>query len=471
MSLRSARLRVSHFLLVLSALFLLFLSGCVLKPAGMGEHQAELAKAGETYAKPHNQRALPELPSPATWQDVLHRALLANGDLEAAYWEWNAAVARIDQEAAYPNSNINLGFDYMFSRQSMKAWDRTTLSAGFDPQTGGLMWPTKVAKAGEIALASARAAGERFRAAKFSLQQRVLSDYLELALAEERYRVQEANLSLISIMMDTAAQRVAVGGPQQDLLKLRVEYDLAANQRTTLASQVSSQRARLNGMLAREPDAALELPAALPAARAVSVSDDQLFSMATGRSPRLSELAHQMQGRTNAIELARQAYIPDISPTAAITGSVSQAIGAMVMIPSNFPKIRAAIREQEAMLRSTQAMARQSRSDIAAEFVARLYAMRNAQRQAQVFEQQVMPAADQAAATMRQAYAVGSGTLADVIDAQRVLLDVRLMAAEARIEREMQLVALEAIAAVDIETISQPATRPATAPATAGARE
>jgi outer membrane protein TolC len=215
-------------------------------------------------------------------------------------------------------------------------------------------------------------------------------------------------------------------------------------------------------MLVREPDAPLVLPTRLPKARALAAADDDFFALAVGRNPRLTELAHQVQGRQNALELARQAYIPDISPTGAFTGNVSQAIGAMVMVPTNLPRIRGAIDEARAMLKGTQAMARQTRSDTAADFVARLYAMRNAERQAQVFEEQIMPAAEQVVATTRQAYGVGSAALADLVDAQRVLLDVRLMAAEARIEREIQLAALEAIAAVDIETLTEPATAPAT---------
>jgi len=49
-------------------------------------------------------RALPKLPQPASWQVVLHRAFLANGDLEASYFEWKAAMARIDIAAAWPTA-------------------------------------------------------------------------------------------------------------------------------------------------------------------------------------------------------------------------------------------------------------------------------------------------------------------------------------------------------------------------------
>src|SRR5256885_4068124 len=46
---------------------------------------------------------------------TLFRSFLANGDLEAAYFDWAAAFARIDQAANWPNSNLAPTFSYMFS--------------------------------------------------------------------------------------------------------------------------------------------------------------------------------------------------------------------------------------------------------------------------------------------------------------------------------------------------------------------
>jgi outer membrane protein TolC len=148
------------------------------------------------------------------------------------------------------------------------------------------------------------------------------------------------------------------------------------------------------------------------------------------------------------------AYLPDVSPTAAFTGSVAQSLGAMIMLPTAIPMIRAQVNEARAMLRSTQALAVQSRRDQAAGFVAAIYAMRNAERQAALFEQRILPAAQQALDSSRQAYGAGTVGFVELIDAQRTLLDVRLMIAEARIERERQLAEIEALAGVDLETLT-----------------
>src|SRR3954463_5493809 len=99
----------------LLALVALTLSGCTLSPRETGQEQARARAMGQNYEAPFEKRHLPQLGAEPTWQEVLHRAFLANGDLEAAYFEWKAALSRIPQAAAYPNSNIAPSFSYMFS--------------------------------------------------------------------------------------------------------------------------------------------------------------------------------------------------------------------------------------------------------------------------------------------------------------------------------------------------------------------
>jgi outer membrane protein TolC len=136
----------------------------------------------------------------------------------------------------------------------------------------------------------------------------------------------------------------------------------------------------------------------------------------------------------------------------------------MVVLPTMVPAIRASIEEARAMLRSTEAMARQARSDRAASFVAALYAMRNAEKLVALYRDAVLPKAEQALASSRQAYAAGQIAFVELIDSQRTLLDVRLMIAQARIEREKRLAEFEALAGIDVETLAPPTTQPTTQP-------
>jgi cobalt-zinc-cadmium efflux system outer membrane protein len=220
-------------------------------------------------------------------------------------------------------------------------------------------------------------------------------------------------------------------------------------------------RAMLNGLIGRQADARLKLPKTLPEPRPLWASDAQLIAAAVDANPELAALSREVASRQDALELARMQFIPDVNPFAAFTGSVSQVVGAMVIVPTTIPAIKASIAEGRAMLRSTEAMARQTRAERGAGFVAALYALRNAETQAALFRETVLPKAEQALASSRQAYSAGQVGFIELIDSQRTLLDVRLMIAQARIAREKQLAELEALAGIDIETF-KPTTQPTT---------
>lgn len=456
---------------LLLTLTMALLTGCALTPPGTTEERVKMTAAGVPYTQPFEKRQNPDLPTDPSWRDVLRRAFYANGELEAAYHEWAAAVQRIDVESAYPNTNLQVGFDYMFSKEKMKSWNRTTISAGFDPSMM-LQWPEKVKRAGEIAYQEARARGHRFASVKFSLQQKVLTAWADYALTAEKVRIQEKSVALVKMLMDTAAQRVGAGAPQQDLLKAQTEYEMAGNELAGMRAELRSMAAMLNGMMARPAEAALRPPTTLPAPRPLVVDEARLIAVAVDANPELAALAREVAGRKDALELARMAYIPDIAPQLSMTGSISQAVGAMVTLPTNLVKIRASIREAESMLRASEAMARQTRSERAAVFVAALVALRDHERQAALFKDVILPKAQQVLAASTQAYATGAIGFGEMIDSQRTLLDVSRLVAEARTAREKRLAELETLAGVDIEALGYPTTQPTaspnSAPSTAG---
>ena len=451
--------------LTLAVLGMLLLGGCVLAPREAKQEEARLDEAGETYRHPFSKRELPELPEQPTWREVLRRAFLANGELEVAYWEWAMAVSRIQQAGSYPNSPVSLGFEYMFSDESMKAWDRTTLSAGFDAGES-LLLPNKVYQSGKIATRDAQAAGERFAAAKFALQRRALNAWIDYTLLAEKVRIQKENAGLLKLLNETAAGRVQAGGPQQDLLRTEIEYRMSEDELRTMQSELPRMRAMLNAMLGRVADAPLAPPSGLTEQRPLPADDGALLALGVDANPELKAFAVETTGRRDALERARMEYLPDINPFAAITGDVTQVVGVDVMLPTVLPRIRGMVKEARADLRRVQAMARQTRLDRSAEYVAAVYALRNSERQASLFEKQILPAAQRVLENVRQAYTAGTGMYLDLIEAQRTLLAVRLTIAESKAAREKSLADLEVLAGVDIETLTRSTTQQTTQPTT-----
>jgi outer membrane protein TolC len=292
----------------------------------------------------------------------------------------------------------------------------------------------------------------------------VLNAWYDYALMAQRVRIAEGNLALLRLINDTAAGRVRAGGPQQDMLRAEVELRRAEDELKGMQSRLPQMRAMLNAMIARPPAATLVAPAQIPAPREVRADDARLLVLAAENNPELAALAERVQGRRDALELARLQYIPDINPTVGFTGTASQVVGLGLSIPTFLPKVRGMVDEARADLRAAQAMQRQTQLDRAAQVVATLYAIRNSERQADVFERQVVPATDRIVDNVREAYTRGTASFIDLIDAQRTLLEVRLTAAEARAAREKSLADLEALLGVDVETLTGATSRSTTSP-------
>ena len=447
----------------------LLLGGCSLATREAADERRRMEAAGAVYESPEATPS-PELPPDPGWRDVLRHAFLHNGELEAAYFAWRAAVERIDVAAGYPNTNVSVGFEYLFSGGNLTGWDRTSLSVGFDPMQN-LSFPTKVYAAGLVATEDARAAGERFAAAKFALQRKVLSAWLDYALLAERIRVQREQVILLTVGAESAAAGVRGGRPQDELLMADVEHGHGEHMLLDLEAALPAARARLNALIGRSADAPLDAPA-LPAPRPLP-DDATLLAAGTTANPELAALARDASGRAAALDLARQQYFPDINPFAGLTGSMEQVAGAAITLATTIPQIQAGIREARANLRGSEALARQGGLDRDAAFVAGLLALRSTERQLALLRNHVEPSAIQAAAAAERAYAASSGGFPAWITARRALLDLRLTIAETRIAREQQVAELEMLAGVDAERLAGEPTTPPTdhahAPALASA--
>lgn len=425
--------------------------GCVLAPGEAKDERHALEDAGAAYRHSFEERALPEVPAQPTWRDVLDRAVLANGELEAAYFEWAAAVHRIQQAAGYPNTPLSVGLDYMIDGGDMAAFDRTTVTIGPDAMEN-LAFPPKVYQAGKVAVDEAREARERYKVARSALQRQVITEWIGYALAAERIRIQQANLALLRLAADTAADRIRAGAQQRDLLRAEVDLRLAENELQNAEAELQRMRATLNALMARDPTASLSPPEELPK-RSLHANDDALLALAAVRSPELASLSRAIEGREDALELARMQYIPDFNPFVGFTGTVSQFVGLGVSIPMMLPEVRGKVKEAQADLRRMLAVYRQTRFDRAAALVAALYVIRNAERQAELFTAQVLPAAEGVVNNALQSYRVGSGSFLELIESQRALLDIRAAIAEAGAAREIAIADLESLVGVQIEEL------------------
>jgi len=247
--------------------------------------------------------------------------------------------------------------------------------------------------------------------------------------------------------------RAQTGGGQPDILRAQTSLDMTENDLANLRTQVAGVAAKLNALLGRPATDPVPLPTSLPPLRPLPVADADLIRLASERSPALQALAREVAGKEEALSLAKQAYLPDFGLSLSVTGSVAQTLGGMLVLPTRLEAIRAGIEEARANLQAAAAARTQYERDLAASFVLNLYALRNDDRQIKLFDETIIPRARQMIELAQNSYSTGQLPFADLVEAERELLNARLVTAQLVVERDKALLAIESWSAVDAEAM------------------
>jgi cobalt-zinc-cadmium efflux system outer membrane protein len=435
---------------VVGSLLSIGLAGCTVHPPGERELRSDASKAGKPYEKSFDARSVEPLSENATLDQMIAFALVSNADLEERYWGWRAAIEQIPQDGTQSTSlNISAGTSITRGKTGLGS---STLTLANDPMTD-IKWPGKLDAAAKQTLENARASGERFLKAKYELRSKVVSAYYDLALSGELIRLEENNLQLLSIMASTTEARSLAGGAgQQDVMKANNEEDLSRNEITNLESEVVSQRAALNSLLGRPAEAPLTIPPALTVGGKLSYRDDELLDLASKHNPELTALADEIRGKREGIRLAKIQYFPDfnLSGGTDLLG-ITQSLLAEATIPVlRYEALNAGISQAEANLRSSEAMTRQTKNDLASEVVSDIEAIRDSDRELQLLDDTILPRTRQIVNVGRSAYENGRSSLLDLLDSERSLIAIERLAANLKVVREKHLADLESVTTSDL---------------------
>ncbi|MCX7048147.1 MAG: TolC family protein, partial [Candidatus Sumerlaeota bacterium] len=274
--------------ILILTLGLLLVTACrwIVTPKGEPEERAKAAIEQPAFERKLGLRVLPDLTVSATLPEALEYAFKASGDIEAAYFDWRAAIERVPQAGALPDPTLE--FESLFSGGGGKGFNLNLISLGLSQDIPGR--GKREARA-ELALREAQGAGERFRAAKFSLQRRVVTVYAQLALNEAMIGLTSDSIRLLKETYTVALHRyheMADTG-LADMRKIELEIQTAESNQRGLAAAIPSLAAELNGLLNRKADAPLAAPR-LPEITLPSSSTAELFALAVARNADLAAL-------------------------------------------------------------------------------------------------------------------------------------------------------------------------------------
>jgi len=408
-------------------------------------HEIEVGHGPLALAEGGTPPGLPALTEQSGLEDCLRYAALNNPGLRAAFDRWRGALERVAQVTTLPDPRLTLMGMWMEGRSGL-AERRVEVMQEFP-------WFGKLRLRGEVALAEADAERQRFEAAALDLAFRVKDAFYELYYLARAIAVTTENIDLLKYIEAVARSLYQVGSTQYaDVIRSQVELAKLEDDLRTLHEMKAPTAARLNAALNRPSETAVPLPKAIPE-ETLETDAARLLAQMREANPELKALGADVARQQAAVRLAEKDFYPDFSlglrltDTASVGGMDSDSL--MPMIGLTLPiwrgKYRAARNEAKAMLSGAQLSLADRANALSAEIEMAWFKFRDATRKIGLYRDTLVPKAQQSLKATETAYKAAKASLADLIDAERVLLAFRLEYERALADRAQRLAELESL--------------------------
>jgi cobalt-zinc-cadmium efflux system outer membrane protein len=373
------------------------------------------------------------VPTVLSLERLLADVRAANPTLRAARLEAQALATRPRQVSALPDPSFGISY-------------RPFAVGGFDGVVPGqvafqqmIPFPGKLRLAGEAAAYGAEMAALETNELLLDLTYQAKESYFELFRIQEQDRLIEAFQAQLDDFEKAAAAKYEVGtGLQQAILKAQLEKNTLARQRLDLSAmrRMHVERlARLTNqpdLAARQGQLALERPFLAP--RAADPSEALLTR------PEVKALQAGLSMADAEIAMARREYLPDFMVGAGIMDMMGVEGEAMpldnlgrrfgiefgVVIPLQRGKRDAAVKEARLRRQQYEARLEAARTMIKTEFNDLQNRLAEDRRALDLYEQTLVPQAETTLEATLSAYTTGRTDFLDLLDAERMLFDLKM---------------------------------------------
>ena len=410
---------------------------------------------------------LPVLDEDSGLEKYLEYAALNNAGLKAAFLRWKAALERVSQAGVPPDPRFTYGY-FIRNVETRVGPQRHRFAIN---QT--FPWLGKLGLREDKAAQSANALEAVYEARKLNLFYQVKEPYFEYAYLARAIEVTKENVELLSFFERIARAKYGVGVmPQSAVTRVQVELGKLEDRLSTLKDLRAPIVAKLNAALNRPSRAELPWPKPIQDFT-VQPSDDELLARLHENNPDLRALDFKINEAKVGMELARKDYFPDVTldvqwietgeaanPATDDSGKDPIIAGISFNLPIWYGKLNAGEREASARFHSSMEERRERENRLKADFQMALYRYRDADRKLRLFLDSLIPKGKQSLEVNLQEFETGTGSILDVIDAQRTLLQFELEVERARADQAQRLAQLEMLVGkeipVSMETFESP---------------
>ncbi|MDQ1535934.1 MAG: outer membrane protein heavy metal efflux system [Actinomycetota bacterium] len=282
---------------------LIFLVGCSGKPIPSERAARDALRSVTESYRPGNVRpALPQLTPTSPLIDYLRFAMLSSPRVEAAYYDWAAAVERITPARSLPDPRLTFEADIADTVMS--------LMPGLMIELPG---PGKLRAAGNVMAAEADVAYFSFEREVLATALAVKTAYYRLHFLEETIRVQRRTLELVGELERLAQQQNAAGRVTlQDVFRAQIARDQLETAIQNLEDSRSTLGAQFKAALGLGP---FDADPPLPVAFEPSTGDPQpesVLKIALARNPSLRAMESDVRRAEVSIRARPQRRRPGL---------------------------------------------------------------------------------------------------------------------------------------------------------------
>ncbi|MDG1443045.1 MAG: TolC family protein [Pseudomonadales bacterium] len=377
-------------------------------------------------------------------------AVAHNSDVNAARQRHLGALARVPQATALPEPKLT--YRYFV--------DEVETRVG--PQEHGiglsqtLPWFGKRSLQGAAATEAARASAERVASIQNAVIADVASAWYELFYLGQTIEIVRGNRDLVLHLEQVARARYGTGAATHaDVIRAQVELATIENRLASLRDRRAPLFARMNALINRPTTEMFTLPKALTRA-VVDYTDEELLEKVTLNNPELRATSFDIEAAYRQRDRANKNYLPDVTlgvdyiatgdaRMSGVNGSGDDALSATIgfTLPIWRSKYDAGVKEADAMLAQHQFKRDQQLNTFHAQTVTALFKLRDAERQINLYENTLLPKANESLVATQRAYSAGAAPFSDMIDAQRMLLSFELSFARAITDHNQARIILE----------------------------
>lgn len=390
-------------------------------------------------------RSMPELPTNAGLEEMIHYALQHSPQVRAAFEGWKAAVERPVQDRSLPDPQLNYGNFVFRSAERQGMMGRQTVSI-----TQMFPWFGTLSARGRRAEQTAYAAAYRLEAEVNRLVAEVRKQYAEYYYVQTSAAIFGEQRQLLHELREAIeAQVEAATVRRADLLRVEMDLERVNEEERSLKKRLEPVRARLNALLGRPADATLPEPRPWEYSPLPEAELRQL-AVRINANPELLAREREIEAAEEGVRLARKRGWPELMIGAQAMERRGEPTEGMLMFGMSLPIWRdnyaAGRREAEARRRQAGEVRESFALELQARFSDAVYGLRDAERWLRRFDQSLLPLAAETYETLQSAYAEGEAGFLDLTRAQRELLEIRQLRVRSLADHAQRLAELQELA-------------------------